>query len=103
MVLRSSPWESRTPPATKGHFARGGPLRESGGGLLLYGAVPQMERGPSGPRRPLGPLLRRGNDRGQPLRPERRGVTGPWERAVTRCVARLTAVYMRRLHRGESR
>ena len=36
MVLRSSPWESRTPPATKGHFARGGPLRESGGGLLFY-------------------------------------------------------------------
>ena len=36
MVLRSSPWESRTPPATKGHFARGGPLRESGGASLLY-------------------------------------------------------------------
>ena len=27
-------------------------------------------------------------------------MTGPWERAVTRCVARLTAVYMRRLHRS---
>ena len=36
MVLRSSPWESRTPPATKGHFARGGPLRESGGGLSAF-------------------------------------------------------------------
>ena len=39
MVLRSSPWESRTPPATKGHFARGGPLRESGGGLLALGGL----------------------------------------------------------------
>ena len=39
MVLRSSPWESRTPPATKGHFARGGPLRESGGGLSALGGL----------------------------------------------------------------
>ena len=41
--------------------------------------------------------------RRQPPRPASRGVTAPWERAVTRCVARLTAVYMRRLHRRESR
>lgn len=41
--------------------------------------------------------------RRQPPSPASRGVTAPWERAVTRCVARLTAVYMRRLHRGESR
>ena len=63
MVLRSSPWESRTPPATKGHFARGGPLRESGGGLLLYGVVLHVEWGPSGLLRPLGPFLRYVNDR----------------------------------------
>ena len=37
MVLRRSPWESRTPPATKGHFARGRPLRMRWeGGLPAY-------------------------------------------------------------------
>ena len=53
---------------------------------------------------PPGPFLAWGTGRRrQPPRPASRGVTAPWERAVTRCVARLTAVYMRRLHRGESR
>ena len=61
-------------------------------------------RGPRGRVRPPGPPFCMGaGRRRQPPRPVSRGVTAPWERAVTRCVARLTAVYMRRLHRGESR
>ena len=61
-------------------------------------------RGARGRVRPPGPFLAWGTGRRrQPPRPVSRGVTAPWERAVTRCVARLTAVYMRRLHRGESR
>ena len=64
-----------------------------------------LRRGPRGGACvPLGPFLAWGTGRRrQPPRPACRGVTAPWERAVTRCMARLTAVYMRRLHRGESR
>ena len=102
MVLRSQSVGEQDAAGHQGAFCQGRPPpRERRGPLLVYtGVAPCIEWGPRGPCRPLGPHRHAGDGRGQPPRPGRRGVTGPWERAVTRCVARLTAVYMRRLHRS---
>ena len=105
MVLRSESVGEQDAAGHQGAFCQGRPPRESGGGLLAYPGGPRAAQGgPRGRVRPPGPFLAWGTGRRrQPPRPASRGVTAPWERAVTRCVARLTAVYMRRLHRGESR
>lgn len=80
------------------------PSARAEGAFSRIQAARVPRRGAEGARAPPGPFLVWGTGRRrQPPRPASRGVTAPWERAVTRCVARLTAVYMRRLHRGESR
>ena len=80
------------------------PSASAEGAFSRIQAARALRRGPRGRVRPPGPFLAWGTGRRrQPPRPASRGVTAPWERAVTRCMARLTAVYMRRLHRGESR
>ncbi len=107
MVLRSKSVGEQDAAGHQGAFCQGEAPSASAEGASSHIQAARLPRrgGPRGRvRPPPGPFLASGTGRRrQPPRPASRGVTGPWERAVTRCVARLTAVYMRRLHRGESR
>ena len=105
MVLRSKSVGEQDAAGHQGAFCQGRPPPRERRGPSRVSRRPACRAGGAGGRvRPPGPFLASGTGRRrQPPSPASRGVTAPWERAVTRCVARLTAVYMRRLHRGESR